>query len=114
MSAFEKIEELGASLILTRGTHFEGKLSFEGIARVCGSFKGDIHSPGTLIIEQGARVFAQMEVCEVIIKGTFRGDITASRQITLLSGCECYGTLTAPHLHIEKGALFEGHSVKKK
>ena len=110
MFASEKIEEAGTSLILTQGTHFEGKLGFEGVARLCGNFKGEIQSPGTLIIEQGAKVSAQVEVCEVIIKGVFRGEITASRQITLVSGCECRGNLTAPDLHIEPGALFEGQS----
>jgi len=114
MFTSEKIEEIGTSLILTSGTHFEGKLGFEGVARLCGNFKGEIQSPGTLIIEQGATVFARVEVCEVTINGAFRGDIRASRQITLLSGCECHGNLTSLELHIEKGALFEGHSAKTK
>ena len=113
MSANREINNLSTSLILARDASFEGCLSFEGIARICGSFNGEINSPGLLIIEPGAKVSANIEVLELIVKGVLRGEVKASRQITLLSGCECYGTLMAPHLHIEKGALFEGKSLKR-
>jgi len=106
------MDHLNTSVILTRAAFFEGKLSFEGVARLCGRFKGEILSEGTLIIEPGARVEARVFVKELILKGFMKGELKAKSKIELLSGSEFYGTLSAPQLHVEKGAFFEGASVK--
>ena len=100
------------SLILSRGAFFEGKLGFEGRALLYGRFKGEVESPGALVIAPGAKVEALVSAEEVLIKGYFKGEIKARRQITLFSGSECYGVLSAPHLHIKPGALFEGRCKK--
>ena len=107
------MENLNTSVILTRGAFFEGRLGFEGVARLCGRFKGEIVSQGVLIVEPGARVSARVSVGELILKGWMKGEVTADRKINLLSGSEFYGALSAPQLNIEEGALFEGASVKK-
>ena len=101
------------NVILTQRAVFEGRMSFEGSACICGRFKGEIVGAGVLIIEPGARVEAQVEVKELILKGWMKGEVTASERIHLLSGSEFYGALSAPQLNIEEGALFEGASVKK-
>ena len=106
------MEKLNTSVILTRGAYFEGHLGFEGMARLCGRFKGEIVSQGTLIIDSGARVEARISVGELILKGWMKGEVTASQKINLISGSEFYGALSSPQLHIEEGALFEGASVK--
>ena len=106
------MKNLNTNVILTRGASFEGRLSFEGIARLCGRFKGEIISEGILIVEPGAQVEATISIGELILKGWMKGEVSAQRRIKLLSGSEFYGALSAPQLHIEEGALFEGASVK--
>ncbi len=101
------------NVILTRGAFFEGRLSFEGTARLCGRFKGEIVSPGVLIVEPGAHVEARAELGSLILKGLMKGELKASQKIELLKGSEFYGQLSAPQLYVEKGALFEGVSVKE-
>ena len=103
---------MNTSVILTRGAFFEGRLSFEGSARLCGGFKGEISSQGVLIVEPGARVEAKTEVGELVLKGYMKGEVKALRKIILTSGSEFYGTLSAPQLNVEEGALFEGVSLK--
>ena len=100
------------SVILTRGAFFEGRLSFEGSARLLGRFKGDIVSSGVLIVEPEAHVEANAEVGSLILKGWMKGEVRALNKIELLKGSEFYGKLIAPQLHVEKGALFEGTSLK--
>ncbi len=103
----------GGNLILTRGSHFEGRLSFEGIARLCSFFKGEITSPGILIVEEEGRVEGKILVKELVVKGWVKGEIEASGQVSLLSGSEFYGSIQAGKLHIEPGAFFEGASLNK-
>ena len=106
------MKDLNTSVILTRGAFFEGRLGFEGMARLCGSFKGEIVSKGILVIEPEARVEARISVGELVLKGWMKGEVKACRRIDLVNGSEFYGSLSAPQLHIEPGALFEGASVK--
>ena len=101
------------NVILTRGAFFEGRLSFEGTARLCGRFKGEIISPGVLIVEPGAHVEARAELGSLILKGFMKGVLKASQKIELLKGSEFYGQLSTPQLYVEKGALFEGASLQK-
>lgn len=108
------MENINTSVILTKGACFEGRLSFEGIARLCGRFKGEIISKGILIIDPEARVEGCVVVGKLIVKGWIKGEVTAHQKISLISGSEFYGTLNSPKLYIEEGALFEGSSVKNK
>ena len=106
------MEHLGTNVILTRGASFEGRLSFEGIARLCGRFKGEIMSKGVLIVETEAQVEAKICIGKLILKGLLKGEVKAQQEIKLLSGSKFYGVLDTPQLHVEPGALFEGASVK--
>jgi len=99
-------------LILTRGATFEGRLNFTGTARLCGVFKGEVVGSGLLIIESEAHVEAQVQADEVVVKGWVRGEISATRMVSLLEGSEFYGAMSAPNFSVEEGALFEGAVVK--
>ena len=99
-------------LILTKGTRFEGRLSFEGIARVNGYFKGEIITPGMLVIESAGRVEAKISAQDVIIKGWVKGEIQAHGQVRLVKGSEFYGSLSSPKLHIESGLYLKCFSQK--
>ncbi|MDE0518852.1 MAG: polymer-forming cytoskeletal protein [Oligoflexia bacterium] len=106
------MEHLSTNVILTRGASFEGCLSFEGVARLCGRFKGEIISEGMLIIEPEAQVEAKVFIGKLILKGWMKGEVKARQEIKLLSGSKFYGVLDTAQLYVEKGALFEGASVK--
>ena len=64
--------------LLGRGTRFEGKLHFEGCVRIDGWFRGEIRSNDTLVIGEGAEVYAEVDVATVIVRGgEFVGNIRA-------------------------------------
>ncbi len=98
-------------MLLTKGAFFEGHLSFEGIARISGSFKGRIEGSGVLIVEPEGRVEADIDVQEMVLKGWMKGKVKARKSVNLIKGSELHGQICTLNLHIETGALFEGTSL---
>jgi cytoskeletal protein CcmA (bactofilin family) len=95
--------------LLGRGTHFEGKLAFDGRVRIDGSFRGEISSEDTLIVGDGANVEAEITAGTVIIKGgTVSGNVRARRSIELYVPAKVSGTLQAPEVFMDKGVQFSG------
>src|SRR5690606_30308828 len=70
--------------LLGRGSEFEGKLTFEGTVRIDGTLRGEVFSDDVLIVGEGARVEAEIDVGEIIIQGTVVGNIRAKRSIEIL------------------------------
>ena len=98
------------STLLGRGSEFEGKLTFEGTVRIDGVLKGEVFSEDVLIVGEGARVEAEIDVGAIIIQGTVIGNIRAKRSIEVLAPGRINGDVTTPSLQIEKGVIFEGRS----
>jgi cytoskeletal protein CcmA (bactofilin family) len=95
--------------LLGRGTHFEGKLQFEGRVRVDGSFKGEIRSDDTLIIGEGAEVHAEIDVATVIVRGgAVHGNIRAKTSIEVHAPGKIVGNLHSPSVFIDRGVEFQG------
>jgi cytoskeletal protein CcmA (bactofilin family) len=96
--------------LLGRGSEFEGKLTFEGTVRIDGTLKGEVFSDDVLIVGEGARVEAEIDVGEIIIQGMVVGNIRAKRSIEILTPGRVKGDLSTPSLQIDKGVIFEGRS----
>jgi cytoskeletal protein CcmA (bactofilin family) len=94
--------------LLGRGSEFEGKLTFEGTVRIDGTLRGEVFSDDVLIVGEGARVEAEIDVGEIIVQGQVMGNIRAKRSIELLTPGRVKGDLTTPSLQIDKGVIFEG------
>jgi cytoskeletal protein CcmA (bactofilin family) len=94
--------------LLGRGSEFEGKLTFEGTVRIDGTLRGEVFSDDVLIVGEGARLEAEVDVGEIIIQGTVMGNIRAKRSIEILTPGRVKGDITAPSLQIDKGVIFEG------
>lgn len=96
--------------LLGRGSEFEGKLTFEGTVRIDGTLKGEVFSDDVLIVGEGARVEAEIDIGAIIIQGTVVGNIRAKRSIEILAPGRVKGDITTPSLQIDKGVIFEGRS----
>ena len=95
--------------LLGRGTHFEGKLHFEGRVRIDGHFKGEIQSDDTLIIGDGAEVHAEIDVATVIVRGgAVHGNVRAKTAIEIHAPAKVVGNLHSPSLFIDRGVEFQG------
>lgn len=100
--------------LLDQGAAFDGRLTFEGTVRIGGSFKGEIFTNDTLVVQAGAKVEAQIEADTVIISGLVKGNIFARRRVVMHPPAVFQGTVTTPSLRIEEGVVFEGASYMPK
>ena len=95
--------------LVGRGSHFEGKMTFEGVVRVDGNYVGEIVSDDQLIIGEGAEVRAELDVATVVIYGTVYGNIRATNCVELHAGGHLVGNIVSPSLVVERGASFDGN-----
>jgi len=100
------------TVLIDKGCSFEGRLAFEGTARIAGECKGEIFSPDILVVEEGANVDAKIQASEVMIFGRVKGRIEASEQVWLAEDAVFHGDVVTPCLHISQGADFQGRSLK--
>jgi cytoskeletal protein CcmA (bactofilin family) len=63
---------------------------------------------GALLIAATANVKADADGTRVTIHGTFAGDIAASERVELAASSKVQGTLVAPAVVLQDGALFNG------
>jgi cytoskeletal protein CcmA (bactofilin family) len=96
--------------ILDHGCEFEGKLCFQGTVRIGGSFRGEIFTPDTLVISEGARVNGQIEAGVVIISGEVNGTVRAKHRVEIHRPAIFRGDILTPSLSVDEGVIFEGNS----
>lgn len=95
--------------LLGRGTHFEGKLFFEGRVRIDGSYNGEIRGEDVLVIGEGARVVGRIFVATCIVTGgEVEADIRARDAIELYAPSKVMGSLHSPAIFIDRGVQFDG------
>ena len=97
-----------------KGMVVEGRLTFEGAARIDGKFKGEISSSGALHIGEGATIEADIIVDTVVITGEIKGKIEASSRVELRAPGKMLGDIKTPNLIIGEGVVFDGNCVMTK
>lgn len=102
-----------AVTILTNGCHFKGKLYCRGSTRIGGKVEGEIISEGLLIIEEEAKILADINADEVILQGRLEGRLEAKGRVELCSSCSFKGDVITPVLVIKEGAHFNGSANMK-
>jgi cytoskeletal protein CcmA (bactofilin family) len=105
------IDQKDIIAMLGKGSEFEGKLTFEGVVRIDGRFTGEIFSKGILIIGENAKVKAEIQVSTVVIKGEMTGNVKAPTCVELHAPARLIGNLVTPCLYVQKGVVFEGHTI---
>jgi cytoskeletal protein CcmA (bactofilin family) len=96
------------TVVLQKGCHLEGRLQFEGTARIDGHFKGEIFTPDILVIGDEAQVTGQVEADVVVISGQFTGDVYATHRVEIQAPAVVRGTIQTAILQVDEGAIFEG------
>jgi len=96
------------TVVLQKGCHLEGRLQFEGTARIDGHFTGEIFTPDILVIGDEAQVTGQIEADVVVISGQFQGDIFATQRVEIQAPAVVKGTIQTAIFQVEEGAVFDG------
>ena len=93
---------------LDSGSQLQGELRFQTSFRIDGKLTGTVVSEGDLIVGDGGEVEGELRVGQVVVSGTVRGTISASRRIHLSSTGKVFADVDTPSLVVEDGAVFEG------
>jgi cytoskeletal protein CcmA (bactofilin family) len=98
--------------LLGAGTRYQGKLFFEGRARIDGVFEGEVFSDGVLIIGEEATIKGAIRVHTLIVRGgKIEGDIHATELVELHAPAQIRGDIRTQALFMDKGVLFDGSCV---
>ncbi|HKO99144.1 MAG TPA: polymer-forming cytoskeletal protein, partial [Pyrinomonadaceae bacterium] len=82
-----------------------GQITFRDVVRVNGHIAGTVYSEkGTLIVDSGAAVDANVDVAIAVIKGTVTGDIVAQQRIEIGRGAKVFGNIWTRSIKVEVGA----------
>lgn len=94
---------IGATVKIT------GEVQSHEDVTIHGTVKGKITmTGGALLVSAGAAVEADAQGSHVQIHGGFTGDVTASARVELSNTAQVSGTLIAPAVVIQDGAVFNG------
>lgn len=104
------VNHLDVTGVIEQGCEFEGKLAFQGTVRINGLFRGEVFTPDTLIIGEGARVQGQIDAGTVVISGEFSGSIRARHRVEIHRPAIFKGDIVTPSLRVDEGVIFEGNS----
>jgi cytoskeletal protein CcmA (bactofilin family) len=93
---------------LEHGCEFDGRLTFSGVVRLNGKFKGDIDSVDTLIVGDTAEIEGNIKVGALIISGRVKGEIKCLHRLEILATGKVEGDVESPILVAHEGAEFVG------
>lgn len=94
---------IGASLTIT------GEVTSNEDVTIHGKVNGKISmQSGSLLVAPGGNVKADAQVGQLKIDGRFAGDVAASQRVELSNTSKVSGTLVAPAVVLQDGAVFNG------
>ena len=102
-------EEINA--FLGAGTVYQGRLSFLGAVRIDGSFSGEVHSEGSLIVGKDAVIEGMLNIGELLLSGRFTGEVQSKRRVVIHKTGVLQGVVYAPALAVEEGGLLDGQVI---
>jgi len=102
-------ESTNNTTVIGADTHIKGDMTFDGTARILGSFEGSISAKGELQIAESARCKAAVEAGKVLVDGSVEGNLTARERVELTAKARVKGDLVTSRLVVAEGASFVGH-----
>lgn len=95
-----------APATVSRGINIKGELSGQGDFTLDGVFEGKVHIPyGTFTVGPNARVTAEIEAREIIVRGEVIGTLKAHERILIQSTGKVTGDMDTRGIMIEDGAV---------
>lgn len=100
----------GEQKILDVDASMQGTLTFKDPVnlRINGDFEGKLDTKGSLTIGENATVRADILGEEIVIAGKVTGNVTAQKQLKILSAAHVVGDIITPLLSVEAGSVIQG------
>lgn len=99
---------------LSEDVRIEGRLIFDGILKISGTFEGDIYSLKDLIVLEGGFIKGRVEAEKVVVAGRLEGEVVARTKLEILPSGFVKAAVFTPILKIHEGGILEGTSSMSK
>jgi cytoskeletal protein CcmA (bactofilin family) len=99
----------GLNSLLGAGVECEGTARVEGTLRLDGSFSGILEVGDTLVIGHTGTFRGKARAREVVIAGSFQGEVLGTEQVELQKGARMEGDVLTRSFVIEPGVFFQGN-----
>lgn len=96
--------------IIAEGLKIVGSVTAEGLVEVNGHIEGDLHCT-SLVVSPKAAISGGIEAERVVVNGRVEGPIRGG-EVLLKSHAHVVGDIQHSSLAVEKGAYFDGRSVR--
>ena len=104
----DTFDEADFDTILSSDIDFSGTLNFEKSFLIRGRVSGDIIARGILMVDEDAVVEANINASKVVIRGSVKGNVTASEKVEVTVSGKLVGNVSAPEIFMETGCMFNG------
>jgi cytoskeletal protein CcmA (bactofilin family) len=94
--------------VIGRDDHFEGTLRTQKSVRVLGRFQGQIEAAGSVYVEEGGRVDADVITDEAIIAGQYSGKLICRQRLEIRSTGLAKGEIETVSLMLHEGGFIDG------
>ncbi|MDQ6958732.1 MAG: polymer-forming cytoskeletal protein [Mariprofundaceae bacterium] len=103
-------ENQNIDTLIGEHSHFNGELSFEGAVRIDGKFEGNIRSTneGTLIVSEEAQIIGEVDVPNLLLHGTVRGNVRATKSLKIGPTGRLNGDVEYSIVSLAEGAAVNG------
>ena len=96
--------------IIAEGLKIIGSVTAEGLVEVNGHIEGDLHCT-SLVISPKASIVGGVEADRIVVNGRVEGPVRGG-EVVLKAHAHVVGDIQHQTLAVEKGAYFDGRSVR--
>jgi cytoskeletal protein CcmA (bactofilin family) len=93
------------------GTVIKGEITIAGDVQVCGTVQGLLTAAGSVDVQKGGEVKADVRGKSVRVAGRVEGKIYSGDKVHLLAGAHVKGDIHSQSLKIDEGVFFQGACV---
>ena len=104
----ENQKEDNVDTVVGPSVSVEGDFSSAGNIVVKGSVSGSVHTSRHLLVEEGAKILANVQAGSATISGLVRGNVRVSDSLVLTSTAKILGDINAEVLQVDAGAILIG------
>ncbi len=98
-----------AGTIIGHGITIEGEITSDEEVVVAGTLRGKLSVDGSVTIDSGAVVEADIGASSLSVGGSVTGNVNATERVDLLSGGRLVGDVKTGRITIADGASFKGN-----
>lgn len=95
--------------VIGQSIHINGEIHGDEDLIVLGTVTGKIFLKESLVVQESARLEADVETRTVEVSGQVTGNIVASDRVEIKANGQVEGNIKAPRITIADGALFKGN-----